>query len=121
MRIKRPPEDEEPFDTSRAPPKRQTMQPPLANGQNGASDAPPPEAIDHQLVGKTPVELMTIILSMRSAHHQQITELQNRYDAVSRQLEQLTHTLNGHFESQISALQSVQQVGLFRPRSLSLN
>lgn len=107
--IKRPPEDEEPFDPSRAPPKRQTMQTPLANGQNGPLNAPSSEAVDHQLIGKTPGELITIILSMRSSHDQQITELQNRYDAVSHQLEQLTRTLNGHFASQIAALQSVQQ------------
>ncbi|POS72255.1 hypothetical protein DHEL01_v209356 [Diaporthe helianthi] len=107
--IKRPPEDEEPFDPSRAPPKRQTMQPPLANGQNGSFNNPSSGAIDHQLVGKTPGELIRMIQSMRSSHDQQITELQNRYEVVSRQLEQLTHILNGHFASQISALQSVQQ------------
>lgn len=109
--IKRPPEDDEPFDPSRAPQKRQTMQPPFANGQNGSFNAPSSEATDNQLVGKTPGELMTIILAMRTAHDQQITELQNRYEAVSRQLDQLTHTLSGHFSSQISALQSIQQVG----------
>lgn len=111
--IKRPPEDEEPFDPRRAPPKRQTIQPPVANGQSNPFNAPSSEAIDHQLIGKTPGELITIILSMRSSHEQQISELQNRYEAVSRQLEQLTHALNGHFASQIAALQSVQQVGLF--------
>lgn len=110
--IKRPPEDEEPFDPSRAPPKRQTMHAPVANGQNTPDLATSSETIDNQLIGKTPGELVTIILSMRSSHEQQLAELQNRYAAVSRQLENLTHTLNGHFASQISALQSVQQVGL---------
>lgn len=110
--IKRPPEDEEPFDPSRAPPKRQTMENPVANGQSAPFIAPPSAATDHQLFGKTPGELITIILTMRSSHEQQLAELQNRYAAVSRQLEQLTQTLNGHFASQISALQSVQQVGL---------
>lgn len=110
--IKRPPEDEEPFDPSRAPPKRQTMENPVANGQSAPFITPSSAATDHQLVGKTPGELITIILTMRSSHEQQLAELQNRYAAVSRQLEQLTQTLNGHFASQISALQSVQQVGL---------
>lgn len=110
--IKRPPEDEEPFDPSRAPPKRQFNETPIANGQRAPSMALPSEATGHELIGKTPGELTTIILSMRSSHEQQLSELQNRYAAVSRQLEQLTQTLNGHFASQISALQSVQQVGL---------
>lgn len=110
--IKRPPEDEEPFDPSRAPPKRQNMHPAVANGQNTRNPATTSEAIDHQLIGKTPGELITIILSMRSSHEQQLAELQTRHEAVSRQLDHLTHTLNGHFASQISALQSVQQVGL---------
>ncbi|KAH8775452.1 transcriptional activator of glycolytic enzymes-domain-containing protein [Diaporthe sp. PMI_573] len=108
--IKRPPEDEEPFDPSRASPKRQTMQPPVAaNGQNNPFNNPSTEGMDHRLIGMTPGELITIILSMRSSHEQQVSELQNRYEAASRQLEQLTHTLNGHFASQIAALQSVQQ------------
>ncbi|KAG6363613.1 hypothetical protein INS49_008714 [Diaporthe citri] len=107
--IKRPPEDDEPFDPSRAPPKRQAMESPVDNGQSAPFIAPSSAATDHQLVGKTPGELITIILTMRSSHEQQLAELQNRYSAVSRQLEQLTQTLNGHFASQISALQSVQQ------------
>lgn len=116
--IKRPPEDEEPFDPSRAPPKRQTMETSFANGQSALPIAPSSQSIDHQLVGKSPGELVAVILSMRSSHEQQLAELQNRYTAVSRQLDQLTQTLNGHFGSQISALQSVQQVGLPKTRRL---
>jgi hypothetical protein len=112
VRIKRPPEDEDPFDPSRAPPKRQAMQPPLANGQNNQFFPSSSGSIDHQLIGKTPGELITIILSMRSSHEREMSELQNRYEAVSHQLQQLTHVLNGHFASQIAALQSVQQVSL---------
>ncbi|KAK2597773.1 hypothetical protein N8I77_012537 [Diaporthe amygdali] len=107
--IKRPPEDEEPFDPSRAPPKRQTIAIPATNGQSEPSIAPSSEATDHQLMGKTPGELVTIILAMRSSHEQQLAELQNQYSVVSRQLEHLTSSLNGYFASQISALQSVQQ------------
>lgn len=110
--IKRPPEDDEPFDPSRAPPKRQIMQAPVTNGQSAPSISASNEATDHQLIGKTPGELVTIILSMRSSHEQKLAELHNRYATVSCQLEQLTNILNGHFASQISALQSVQQVGL---------
>lgn len=110
--IKRPPEDEEPFDPSRAPPKRQTLAIPATNGQSEPSIAHSSEATDHQLMGKTPGELVTIILAMRSSHEQQLADLQNQYSVVSRQLEHLTSSLNGYFASQISALQSVQQVGL---------
>jgi hypothetical protein len=95
------------------------MQPPVAaNGQNNPFNNPSTEGMDHRLIGMTPGELITIILSMRSSHEQQVSELQNRYEAASRQLEQLTHTLNGHFASQIAALQSVQQVGLFGIRGI---
>ncbi|KAI3398367.1 hypothetical protein diail_9459 [Diaporthe ilicicola] len=107
--IKRPPEDEEPFDPSRAPPKRQTLDNPVTNGQSTASIAHSSEAIDHELISKTPGELVTIILSMRSSHEQELVRMENQLASVRRQVEQLTHILDDHFASQISATQSVQQ------------
>lgn len=112
VHIKRPPEDEELFDPFRAPPKRQALETPVTNGLSASSTAPSSESIDHQLIGKTPGELVTIILSMRASHEQELVKMQNQYAVVRRQLDQLTNILDGHFASQISALQSVQQVRL---------
>lgn len=125
--IKRPPEDdeEELYELHMAPNKRQAVEDPayleypaypayLANDKQPASSRSSSDVTVQGLRDKAPGELVSIILQMQSSHEQVVAELRSRYVIVSRQLDKLTNILNNHFTSQLTAIQSVQQVSLHK-------
>lgn len=118
--IKRPPEDEEPFDLHRSPPKRQAVETTSDYRQAFVSHGPA-EASGSQFYGKTPEELISIIHELQVSHAQQVADLRNQYTVVSQQLDQLKGLLNTHLHSQMTAIQYVQNVSLPRTAVLWLS
>lgn len=125
--VKRPPEDDEPFDLYRTPPKRQAVEPSLRDKAVPELEPSPslrdqssqvPSESDQSLQSKSTEQLIAIIRDMQAAHAHQVADLETRYSFVSTQLDQMKKLLNTYFKSQEQGIHSISRVRTSNPQSV---